>query len=308
MRHRFSQALLFGAILLAPPAVHAQLPPATECGPLVHAAETVGFVALPQGDLYCPHVADPKETATFASLLRGRSPGTDVGTPEELPLMPLETTIGAIGVGDGIGLMRWAGRRPGDGVQVSIMAAIFAQFDLEAESFDLINADYVVALPITLRRGRFSTRLRVYHQSSHLGDELVLREEPARVNLAFEAVELTLSQGLGPLRVYAGGERLFNREPDDLAATVAHAGLELRPLRHAPTGLVAALDMKSSEEQDWKPAWSARAGVEIAWARDAGHPPRRLRLLAEFYDGPSPYGQFYREQLRYYGLGLHVSP
>jgi hypothetical protein len=47
--------------------------------------------------------------------------------------------------------------------------------------------------------------------------------------------------------------------------------------------------------------------MEITWARDPVHPPRVMSLLAEFYNGPSPYGQFYRENLRYWGLGVHIS-
>jgi hypothetical protein len=197
--------------------------------------------------------------------------------------------------------------RPGDGLQINLAAAVFAQFDLEAESFDLINADYVVGVPVTLRRGDFSSRLRLYHQSSHLGDEFLIRDAPERINLAFESVELTLSQAFGSLRAYGGGEFLFNRHPDDLDEWVVHAGVEARRRRVGGMGLVAALDMKSSEEQAWPPSWSARAGLEASFSRDPGHPPRVLSLLGEFYDGPSRYGQFYREKLRYWGIGVHLS-
>jgi hypothetical protein len=294
------------ASTFAPRAQSPMLPPLTECGPLVHAGEAVGFVGFPQGDVFCPRVADPKEPRTFVSLLYGRSPG-EPPTPERGALMPLETTIGAIGIGDAFGLARWAGSRPGDGVQLSIAAAVFAQFDLEAASFDLINADYVVALPLTLRRGSFSSRLRVYHQSSHLGDEFLIRDQPERINLSFESVELILSQAIGPLRAYVGGELLFNRHPDDLDARVVHAGIEARARVGRALGLVGTLDVKSTEQQDWKPAWSTRAGLETRFGRDPSHPARRLSLLVEFYDGPSPYGQFYREQLRYWGAGLHLT-
>jgi hypothetical protein len=115
-----------------------------------------------------------------------------------------------------------------------------------------------------------------------------------------------LSQAFGPLRIYAGGEQLFNREPADLEARVAHGGVELRSAPGRIASLIAAIDAKATQQQSWKPAWSARAGVELAWARDPGHPPRRLQVLGEFYNGPSPYGQFYREQVRYVGAGLHL--
>jgi hypothetical protein len=148
----------------------------------------------------------------------------------------------------------------------------------------------------------------LYHQSSHLGDEFLLRDEPERLNLAFESLELILSQAIGPFRVYAGGETLFNRDPDDLDPLLAHAGAELRVGPKGRRSLVAAADVKSSEQQDWKPAWSGRAGVEFGWGRDPEHPPRVLRLLFELYNGPSPYGQVYREQIRYWGCGLHLFP
>lgn len=305
MRRSFLRRALLTLVATAVAApASAQAPPGTECGALMHAGEVVGTTWLPQGELFCPRVADPKEPRTFFSVLRGEAPGE--AEPSEFgELLPFETTVGAIGVGDAIGIVRWTGSRPGDGVQVGLAGSIFAQFDLESSSFDLINADYIVALPVTVRLGGFSSRLRVYHQSSHLGDEFLLRAEPERINLAFESVELILSQAFGPVRAYGGGEYLFNREPDDLAAKVVHAGIELRPLT-GTAGFVAALDMKTSEEQDWTPAWSARAGLEIGWSRDEGHPPRRLRLLGEFYDGPSPYGQFHREEVRYWGIGLHL--
>jgi hypothetical protein len=290
--------------LLVASASAAQLPSDTECGPRLHAGETTGRVAFPQGDFFCPLVADPKEPRTFASFLQGRSPAEDGGLG---PVGALDTDVGAIGIGDGLGLFRWAGAQPGDGIQVGISAGVFAQFDLAEASFDMINADYVVGIPLTFRRGGFSSRLRLYHQSSHLGDEFLIREEPERINLAFESLELILSQAVGPVRVYGGGEHLFNREPDDLEEWLARAGAEVRVRWTGSADLLAALDVKSSEEQSWKPAWSVRAGLSAGLGADAEHPPRRWGLLLEYYDGPSPYGQFYREQVRFYGLGLHVA-
>ncbi len=286
-----------------PSEVHAQssLPPVTECGPRLHAGETAGRVLLPQGDFFCPLMADPKEPRSFVSLLMGRSPAEDGA------LGALHTTVGAVGIGDGVGLVRWASSTPGDGVQLGLSGGVFAQFDLDSPSFDLLNADYLVGLPLTLRRGSFSSRLRLYHQSSHLGDEFLLRAEPERVNLAFESLELVVSQALGGARVYGGGEYLFNREPDDLEEWLARAGVELRLAPGGRVSGLAAVDLKSSEQQDWTPAWSVRAGVETGLGGDPAHPPRRWGFLLEYYDGPSPYGQFYREQVRFYGVGVHVT-
>jgi hypothetical protein len=265
-----------------------------------------GYTPLPRGDVFCPLIADPKAARSFASYLREQSDFDPAGS---------EINIASVGIGDAYGLGRWNGSRSGDGVQLSLSAGVFAQFDLATDSYDLLNADYVVGLPLTIRRGWFSTRLRIYHQSSHLGDEYLLREPPERrdrENLSFESVEWIVSADAGILRAYGGGEYLFNREPSDLEHYVAHGGAELRPaFRLIPLGalggfrLVAATDLKASQEHDWKPSLSARVGLEYDRAGGAEVPGRRWGLFAEYYNGPSPYGQFFREKVRHLGVGVH---
>jgi hypothetical protein len=230
-------------------------------------------------------------------------------------LQDAELDIGSVGIGDAFGVGRWNGGTPGDGIQLAITAGVFAQFDLGTSSYDLLNADYVVGFPLTIRRGWFSTRLRIYHQSSHLGDEYLLREPPDRQdreNLSFEALEWLVSADGGPLRIYGGGELLFHREPEDLGRYVAHGGVEFRPApRIIPMGslggfrFVGGLDVKSIEEQDWEPAISARGGLEYDRAGGTDVTARRWGIFAEFYTGPSPYGQFFREKVRLVGVGVH---
>lgn len=279
----------------------AQESPATLCGAGVHVGETDGFVALPTGDVFCPLVADPKADVSFLSVARADFPSI---TDQEN-----ETELGSVGLAESLPLARWSGGIPGDGVQLGLSGGVFAQFDLGSASFDLINADYLIGLPLTARFSDFTLRFRPYHQSSHLGDEFLLRDDGfERENLSFESLELILSQELRPARVYGGGEYLFRREPETLQEMVVHGGAELRLGSLRGPRFVAAVDAKASEQQDWEPALSARAGLELALWREPGHPPRLWRILVEFYDGPSPYGQFFQEQIRSFGLGLHVSP
>lgn len=297
------------AVFLAPallpavtPAGAQRLPNPTLCGVTVPADEAGRFVPLPVGDVFCPIVADPKGIRSFVSIL---------GETSDAP----ETRVGSVGIGDSFGMFRWGGDRVGDGLQVSLAGSVFAQFDLDAASYDLLNADFIIALPLTYRRDGFSARARVYHQSSHLGDEFLLRgDHPERENLSYESAELVLSQDVGMLRLYGGGEYLFNRSPDDLASTVAQGGFELRPGGGVDFGRfgrvrpLAALDVKTSREQDWDPAWSARAGLDFGRPREGEEAVAgRWSLLAEYYSGPSPYGQFYRNEVTFVGVGLHFT-
>jgi len=271
------------------------------CGVDIPDDEALGFVSLPTGDVFCPLLADPKSSGSFASWERVSSE-SDFGTD-----------IGSVGVADRFGLIRWGGPEAGDGLQLGLEGGIYAQFDLASPSYDLINADYTFGIPLTYRYGPFSTRARVYHQSSHLGDEFLLRaDHPERENLSFESAEAILSCDLSFVRIYGGGEYLFNQEPERLKPHIAHGGIELRQ-RNPLFGsggihLIAAGDVKALEREDWKLGYSVRAGLEMSRPRERTHVARRWMLLAEYYRGASPYGQFFRDDIEYAGLGIHFSP
>jgi len=279
----------------------AQTSNAPRCGTGVHESEAVGVVGFPQDQIFCPIIADPKDPRSFASLLRGTFPSIEKPSGEG-------TTIGSVGLGDSFGLVRWGGPRAGEGVQLDVVGAIFAQFDLDSESNDLINADYIVGLPLTIRRRGFSIRARVYHQSSHLGDEYLLRgSQIQRENLSFESLELLASQEIGPLRLYGGGERIFRRDPETVKPKLLHAGAELRSGRAGLLQLVSGVDLKTTEQHNWSQALSGRVGFELARPSPGGHPVRLVTIMLELYKGPSPYGQFFQEDISYVGVGIHFS-
>jgi hypothetical protein len=249
--------------------------------------------AFPTGDVFRPLVADPKQAQFFVGLNRFTSSGA-------------RYTMASVGFGETFGLYRFSGGPEGQGLQVSVQGAIFAQFNLDTPSYDLVNADYVIGFPVTFRRGNGSLRFRVYHQSSHLGDELLLGANPPdRVNLSFEATEIIYAHEWRRWRLYAGGEYLLHNEPADLEPLSAHWGLEFcgtKTLvwRGRP---IAGVDMKSLEEHDWAVDTSVKAGLEFG-PPDPGQ--RRLRLMAEWYRGFDPRGQFYVNEVEYYGLALSL--
>ena len=177
---------------------------------------------------------------------------------------------------------------------------------MSTASSDLLNADYTIGIPVTYRHGDHSIRVRIYHQSSHLGDELLLgANPPTRVNLSYESVEFIYSREWRQWRVYGGGEYLFHREPSDLKPASAHFGVEYRasePLLWNGRP-VAGVDLKKLEEHGWTIDTSVKAGLEF------GHPnpgQRRLRVMAEWYKGLDTHGQFFINKVEYYGLGVSL--
>jgi hypothetical protein len=300
-----TRIVLLAAMLCMPASVTGQTSRnfPVRCGTGVPPSEVRAYVGLPSGNVFCPLIADPKAMRSFLSYQQEKKSADSI------------ESVGAVGVSDIFGLARWGGNARSEGVQLSLEGAIFAQFDLGTTSYDLINADYLVGLPLTLRKGNVSARLNLYHQSSHLGDELLLRRnEIERENISFESLDMILSVDLAALRLYGGGEYIFHRQPRDLQHYVAHGGAELRPattlLRFGRVGFLrflAAVDVKSSEEQDWEPSVSGRAGFEINRPFTGELPARSWSILFESYRGPSPYGQFFRQKIQYIGVGAHFA-
>ncbi len=253
---------------------------------------TPDTVPFPTGDLFATLLADPKQTEFFVSLRQYDTTSDNA-------------TLAAVGYGETFGLYRREGKHPGDGLQLSVSGGLFAQFNLDAPSDDLVNADYVIGIPVTYRRGPWSSRVRLYHQSSHLGDEYLLRARPERINLSFESLEMLLSYDWRQVRLYGGGEYLVAREPRDLDPEGVHAGFEFRGTTPLLWGgrLLGGVDLKSWREHEWSVDTSVKVGLEFG-ATQQGR--RRLRVMAEAYDGYSPHGQFYEDEISYYGLGVYL--
>jgi len=114
--------------------------------------------------------------------------------------------------------------------------------------------------------------------------------------------------------VYAGGEDLFGASPANVETWLLHGGVELRQRASAlhlgsvaSLRLVAGGDVKAVGDLDWELAFSAVAGIEIGRPHEELHASRRWSVLGHYYNGPSPYGQFFRSGVEYYGVGLHFA-
>ncbi len=279
----------------APPGAPAQPTTApTSSGTAIQAdVPRRGVEPLPKRHLFAPLIADPRWphfSILYQRFLDDRQLGhaTAVSLGETLSLLRADTAAGGA----------W---------ELGLQAGVFSLFDLDAPSSDLVNTDYLVGIPLTYRTGDFSALARVFHQSSHLGDEFLLRNRVERINLSFEAVDLRLSHELTKwLRVYSGGGYMFRRDPSDLAPWFTQFGGEVRSPWTFLRGVlrpIAAIDVQHREQNHWNTDLSLRAGIQFE------NPllfDRRLQLLFEYFNGHSPNGQFYRDKIEYLGVGLHL--
>jgi hypothetical protein len=248
---------------------------------------------LPGGLLFPALIADPR-WPHFSAAYHYYVNDPDFGS------------VASVSLGETFALYRG---RLGEGFwEAGVQAGVFAIFDLEASSFDLINADYLIAAVLAYRWRDVAAMGRFFHQSSHLGDEFLLRESRVdRLNLSFEAFDLRLSwEPHEVVRLYGGAAALVHNDPRSLDPWSVQYGLELRspwPGPEAGFRPIAALDVQQREENGWDADISLRAGVQFEGVGVLS--PRKLQLLLEYFSGHSPNGQFYRRTVDYLGIGLH---
>lgn len=290
----FSTSVIIAMVMLtvAPPTAIAEEVPMLESANLKEEAIRTIF---PLGELFQPLVADVIEPQFSTGIHRVKSSG-------QLD----KFTAAVVSYGEHFGLVRLQ-ESTVKAWQVSVVGALFAQFNLDASSKDLINADYTIGLSGTHRNGPASYRLRLIHQSSHLGDELLLGESAPdeRINLSLEAVDFLASYKWDKYRAYGGVAYLLNIEPGDLEKTGLQLGGEYYGTeRRLFNGRwIGGINLTAYEGVDWNINKTVKYGFEYG---KAGSGNRRLRVMLEAYNGKSPFGQFYDVNISSYGMSVYL--
>lgn len=260
----------------------------------VIAGEEITKTVFPVGEVFEPLVADVKEPQFSTGLHRVNSSG-QLG----------KFTAGVVSFGEHFGLVRWQ-QTTRKQWQLSIVGAVFAQFNMDADSKDLINADYTIGLSSTHRRGPLSYRMRVIHQSTHLGDELLLGSSaPERVNFSLEAVDFLIAYKWHDYRLYGGVGYLLNVEPSELDRTALQFGGDFISTKYRlfKGNLTGGIDLTAFEGDDWNINTTVKFGLEFG---KAGSGNRRVRVMLEHYNGKAPFGQFFDVNISSFGLSAYL--
>src|SRR3954469_24184588 len=206
-------------------------------------------------------------------------------------------------IGYDFGLVQLEGRRADDGWQLGVFGSIDSIFTPDLPGDALVNTDYRIGVPLSWRYGAFSARARVYHQSSHLGDELILGgNAPHRINMSYQAVDALVAWEYGGGRAYGGASHVLTSSTDLYKGNGTQLGFDFVGstsfLGMRPTG---GIDVKWLEAADWRSGVNVKLGMMIG----RFSPDRRgFTFFLEAYDGFAPFGQFFVEDVKYYGATL----
>lgn len=220
----------------------------------------------------------------------------------------------AISLGDDFPIFRWLDVWYGGDLQIGIEAGIWSVFNMHVKKPNinggtaLTNTDFYVGIPVSYARDKWSFRFRLYHISSHLGDEyMVNHPDVHRVNPSFEAIDLFASyQANDVVRLYLGpGFILHSDNSFPMKRGYVEGGIEMRFWGHKfyYHGLYGTFflagHLRNWQYHHWNYDGTYVFGYEWSKLQNVG---RKIRLFAEFHQGYSLEGQFSKKRTHYWAI------
>ncbi len=181
---------------------------------------------------------------------------------------------------------------------------INTRFEFGSESFDLWAADVRGGGAWGIQWSDWVVEAFFFHESSHLGDEILERGDRSRIDSSVNGVRLTVSRTWREdrWRTYGGLTGVPFAEPAELESFALHAGAEWRQLPPFRRGYLA-LETEVWAWREWNPEVTAQVGCFIG-PRDEERLLSTARVYLQFASGRVPLGQFYNETESTFALGL----
>lgn len=206
-----------------------------------------------------------------------------------------------VSFGDYLPMYEWFNVWPYNGrVLFEIVGAVWAVFSPCQELSPLVNADYYGGGQLTYAHSSWALRLRIFHISSHIGDEfLIMHPHFKRLNPSAEYVDVFISDYItDDIRLYAGiGWIAIQDDSFKCKPFYAEGGMEVR-LRD-----VFGIDwcnmlygtpfyaMHFRYNGEFKRHVDATYVLGYEWGQVYGS-YRKIRVYVEYHDGYSLEGQF----------------
>lgn len=262
-------------------------------------------------ELYLPMIAYPRQVLYSAGYRGGdRVCGNFCAT---------------FSLGDNFPIYRWLGVLPWCGdLQIGIESGMWSVFNMDPHpnvcgGSEMVNSDFYVAIPIAYAVNEWAFRFRIYHISSHLGDEFLVNHpqfincdgspKEVRVNPSMEVVDFFTSyQANRDLRVYGGVGYIFHSdETFPLEPWYVEGGGEYNFWGHKYHAqklygnFFVAVYFRLWEALGFPIDQSYMLGYEWSKIQGVG---RKIRIVGEYRDGFSLEGQFMTCRVKYGAVRL----
>ena len=167
----------------------------------------------------------------------------------------------------------------------------------------MLNIDYKASSIFALSRQRHKFRLQVFHISSHLGDDFIIRNQYFEYNnksVNYEQVDLTYLYSFDRLEIYIGLGEVFNRNAFRDRFMIQSGFQSYFPLSDKII-FSFGTDIKKYEENDFVPDIHYGFGLTIGEADQF-----QFNLMVDGYFGRLPYSTLDWGKMRWLGLSSSI--
>jgi hypothetical protein len=193
--------------------------------------------------------------------------------------------------------------------EMNFGAATFTQFDLIQRTdgvylAGLLNNDYKVSVDLSTKKDNNLLRLKVFHVSSHLGDDYITRHNdiiPNDKSVNYEQLDLTYLRlkennywffGLGEIYTPYAFRKRFS----------LHTGGLMNFKKTKSTNLFTSVNIKLLEQNNYSPDLRAAFGISINRKTES-----LVRICMEYYTGQLPYSTLKYGRVNWLGLAVWIN-
>lgn len=186
--------------------------------------------------------------------------------------------------------------------------ASYTQFNLER--FDantlrggLLNIDYKVNGILSALKGRHNLRFQIFHISSHLGDDYIIRNQHFEYNdksVNYEQIDLTYLYAFDQLDIYFGIGEVYSKYAYRERFMI-QSGFQGNIPISQNLDLSFGSDIKVYEENDFSPDIHYGFGITVAKEEQ-----RQFNMMIDGYFGRLPYSTLEWGKIRWIGLSFSI--
>jgi hypothetical protein len=215
-----------------------------------------------------------------------------------------------VALGNSWGQTRWERAQDPESnwrFQWNIEGMAYSRFHLKGAVNEFETVDFFVNLPLEMRRGPFSAKVVLFHESSHLGDDYIRRTGSTGFRYSIEGFQAFASYDVHPLvRVYGGALAMIRAIPSQQAGEF-QAGFELRsrrrpwiPVKDHDSWYYLAQDVQSKGRAAWNISSNTEIGIRFGMDRLFSS----ARVFGSYYGGKSEFGQFFFFNESFFSCGI----
>lgn len=172
---------------------------------------------------------------------------------------------------------------------------------------DYISTDFIIGMPVVYKKDNLMLRLRIYHLSSHMGDDYIFRDSISsyyRNNNTYEQLDLTAAYLYENFRFILGVGTVLTSSAPRKPLVITYGAEYFVPLNKEETlSYYVGFFANSKQDNNYTPGINIGMGLKLG-----GLGRRGAKLLFTYFNGPLPYSVYSGRLIQWLGTSVYINP